>query len=67
MTVKELIEELQKIENKNLKVVVRGEDPTDYVYYNDIEISDVSVGNAFYDEGDDYRIRRRVIINGGMF
>ncbi len=34
MTVKELIEELEKVKNKNLKVVVRGCDPTDWVYHN---------------------------------
>ena len=31
MTVKELIKVLEKVENKNLKVVIRGEDPSDYV------------------------------------
>ena len=67
MTVKELIEELEKVENKNLKVVVQGIDPTDFVYTNDVEVEDVSVGNAFYDLGDDYKFRRRLIINGGMF
>ena len=36
MTVKELIEELQKVENKNLKVVVQGYDPTDWVYNNEV-------------------------------
>ena len=62
MTVKELIEELQKVENKNLKVVVRGVDPTDWVYNNEIE--DVSVENVF-DEEIGYR--RRLVIDGGMF
>lgn len=62
MTVKELIEELQKVENKNLKVVVRGVDPTDWVYNNEIE--DVSVENVF-DEEIGYR--RRFVIDGGMF
>ncbi len=67
MTVQELINELEKVKNKNLKVVVRGTDPTDFVYINDLEIEDVSVGNAFYDMGDDYKIRRRLILDGGMF
>lgn len=62
MTVKELIEELQKVENKNLKVVVRGVDPTDWVYNNEVE--DVSVENVF-DEEIGYR--RRLVIDGGMF
>ena len=62
MTVKELIEELQKVENKNLKVVVRGVDPTDWVYNNEVE--DVSVENVF-DEEIGYR--RRLVIDGGLF
>jgi hypothetical protein len=62
MTVKELIEELQKVENKNLKVVIKGVDPTDWVYNNEIE--DVSVENVF-DEEIGYR--RRLVIDGGMF
>jgi hypothetical protein len=49
MTVKELIEELEKVENKNLKVVVTGIDHTDYVYVNRIEKTDIDVENV-YDE-----------------
>ncbi len=62
MTVQELIEELQKVENKNLKVVIQGCDPTDYTYYNDIEYT--SEQNV-YDEEIGYR--RRFVIDGGMF
>ena len=62
MTVKELIEELQKVENKNLKVVVQGYDPTDWVYNNEVE--GVGVENV-YDEEIGYR--RRFVIDGGMF
>jgi len=62
MTVKELIEELQKVKNKNLKIVVRGCDPTDYVYYNDVDGVDVE---NVYDEEIGYR--RRFVIDGGMF
>jgi hypothetical protein len=62
MTVKELIEELEKVENKNLKVVVRGTDPTDWVYNNEVE--DVGVRNV-YDEEIGYR--KRFVIDGGMF
>ena len=62
MTVKELIEELQKVENKNLKIVVRGIDPTDWVYNNEVE--DVGVRNV-YDEEIGYR--KRFVIDGGMF
>lgn len=63
MTVQELINELQKVENKNLKVVVKGSDPTDWVYHNDIE--DVEVKNVYHDELDSYR--RRVVIDAGCF
>ena len=62
MTVKELIEELQKVENKNLKVVVQGYDPTDWVYNNEVE--GVGVQNV-YDEEIGYR--KRFVIDGGMF
>jgi hypothetical protein len=64
MTVKELIEELEKVENKNLKVVVTGIDPTDYVYVNRIEKTDINVENV-YDEEIGYR--KRFVIDGGMF
>ena len=62
MTVQELINELNKVENKNLKIVVRGCDPTDYVYYNDVDGVDVE---NVYDEEIGYR--RRFVIDGGMF
>ena len=67
MTVKELIEELEKVENKNLKVVVTGMDPTDYVYVNRIEKTDINVENVGIDTGDDFIYRRRLVISGGMF
>jgi len=63
MTVQELINELQKVENKNLKVVVRGSDPTDYTYYNDVE--SVERDKVYYEEENTYRYR--FIIDGGMF
>jgi len=65
MTVKELIKVLEKVENKNLKVVIRGEDPSDYVYFNSID--SVKVGNVYYEGLEEYKIRKRVIIDGGVF
>lgn len=62
MTVQELINELEKVKNKNLKIVVRGCDPTDYVYYNDVDGVDVQ---NVYDEEIGYR--KRFVIDGGMF
>ena len=64
MTVKELIEVLEKVENKNLKIVVKGMDPTDWVYVNRIDEGDVNVENVYDDE---IGYRRRLVINGGMF
>ena len=63
MTVQELINELQKVENKNLKIVIRGTDPTDYQYNNDVE--ELGVENVYYEELDGYR--RRFVIDGGCF
>jgi len=65
MTVKELIKVLEKVENKNLKVVIRGEDPSDYVYFKNIE--GVKVGKVYYEGLEEYKIRKRVIIDGGVF
>jgi hypothetical protein len=63
MTVQDLINELQKVENKNLKIVIRGTDPTDYQYNNDVE--ELGVENVYYEELDGYR--RRFVIDGGCF
>ena len=65
LTVKELIKVLEKVENKNLKVVIRGEDPSDYVYFN--KIDSVKVGNVYYEGLEEYKVRKRVIIDGGVF
>jgi hypothetical protein len=63
MTVQELINELEKVENKNLKIIIRGTDPTDYQYNNDVE--ELGVENVYYEELDGYR--RRFVIDGGCF
>jgi hypothetical protein len=65
LTVKELIKVLEKVENKNLKVVIRGEDPSDYVYFKNIE--GVKVGKVYYEGLEEYKVRKRVIIDGGVF
>jgi len=65
MTVKELIKVLEKVENKNLKIVIRGEDPSDYVYFKNIE--GVKVGKVYYEGLEEYKVRKRVIIDGGVF
>ena len=48
MTVQELINELEKVKNKNLKVVIQGVDPTDWVYNN--EIVDIGEQNVYDNE-----------------
>jgi hypothetical protein len=62
MTVQELINELEKVKNKNLKVVIQGMDPTDWVYNN--EVVDIGEQNVYDDE---IGYRRRFVIDGGMF
>jgi hypothetical protein len=64
MTVQELIDELQKVENKNLRVLVQTIDPMDWMYNNDVEF--ISLGKELIEEGDDY-IEEEVldiVING---
>ena len=64
MTVKELIEELEKVKNKELEVVIQGTDPTDYVYYNEIEM--LGVDKVYLSEDDDKKTKV-FIIDGGDF
>ena len=65
MTVQELINELQQVKNKNLQIVIRGTDPTDWVYHN--EVGYISESNVFYEGIDDCYYRRRLVIDGGSF
>jgi hypothetical protein len=80
MTVKELITQLQQIENQDTRVVIRGTDPTDFTYYNDVEETRTSILNN--DDGDIYEINEDdlndddfgftlmeqvVILDGGIF
>jgi hypothetical protein len=41
MKVKELIEVLGKVKNKDLEVIIQSTDPTDWVYRNDVEYTGV--------------------------
>ena len=80
MTVKELIIQLQQIENQDTRVVIMGTDPTDFTYYNDVEETRTSILNN--DDGDIYEINEDdlndddfgftlmeqvVILDGGIF
>jgi hypothetical protein len=64
MTVKELIKKLEKVKDKDMDVVVQGIDPTDYIYYNDVD--NVGVEKVYLSEDDDEETKV-FIIDGGMF
>ena len=64
MTVKELIKQLEKVKDKELEVVIQGMDPTDYVYYNEIEM--LGVEKVYLSEDDDKKTKV-FIIDGGDF
>lgn len=64
MTVQDLINELQKVENKDLEVIVQGVDPTDWTYYKDVQ--GFGVESVMLDE-DDEDETEVFIIDGGCF
>ena len=64
MTVNQLIKKLEKVKDKELEVVIQGTDPTDYVYYNEIEMEGVE---KVYLSEDDTKKTKVYIIDGGMF
>jgi hypothetical protein len=64
MTVKQLIKQLKKVKNKKLEIVIQGMDPTDYVYYNEIEM--LGVEKVYLSE-DDNKKTKVYIIDGGDF
>ena len=65
MTVKELIEELQKVENQNLRIRIHGTSPDGWTYYNLVEFTSEEV--VFEDDGEWGQYRKRFVISGGMF
>ena len=77
MTVKELIEELNKIDNQDMDVVIKGTGPDEWVYLNDVDgyyetlVIDVDgeglceVDKDDVDEDDD--VTTVFVIDGGMF
>jgi hypothetical protein len=75
MTVKELIEELQKVENQDIEILIRGTGPDSWVYLNDIEYTEQIYCIMFEGEGlievdededDDDQIKV-FVIDGGIF
>ena len=77
MTVKELIDELSKINNQDMDVVIKGTGPDEWVYMNDVEgyyetlVMNVDgeglceVDKDDVDEDDD--VLNVFVIDGGMF
>jgi hypothetical protein len=77
MTVKELIEQLQQVENQDIEVIIKGTGPDDWVYMNEIEDlkqinclaiegeGNVEVEDDEIDEDDD--VIQVFVIDGGMF
>ncbi len=64
MTVKELIKKLERVKDKDIEVVIQGIDPTDYIYYNEVER--LGVDKVYLSEDDDKKTKV-YIIDGGMF
>ena len=64
MTVQELIEILEKVENKDLDVIVQSTDPTDWTYNNDVEY--VGVGSVYLNDDDDDETEVFIIDGGSV-
>ncbi len=62
MTIKELIEVLEKVENKDLEVVVQVTDPTNLEYNNPVEFTEVQSVLLVEDDNDKTEV---FVINGG--
>ena len=77
MTVKELIEQLQQIENQDIEVVIKGTGPDDWIYMNEIEDIKQTYTMMIEDEGlvevdkddvdEDDNVIQVLVIDGGMF
>ena len=65
MKVRELIEVLEKVENKELYIRIHGEGPDGWTYYNMLEYCNEGV--IFEDDGELGQFRKRFVISGGMF
>ena len=77
MTVKELIEQLQQVENQDIEVVIKGTGPDEWIYMNEIEDIKQTYTMMVEDEGlieideddadEDDDITQVLVIDGGMF
>jgi len=64
MTVQELIKRLNRVKDKSIEVIVRGTDPTDWTYNNEIDSCGVE---KVYFEDEDEKLTKVFLIDGGMF
>jgi hypothetical protein len=64
MTVNELIKRLERVKDKEVEVLIQGIDPTEYVYYNNIE--NLGIEKVYLSEDDDKKTKV-FIIDGGEF
>ena len=64
MTVKQLIIQLEKVKDKELEVVIQGNDHTGFTYYNELEM--LGKEKVYLSE-DDTKKTKVYIIDGGMF
>ena len=62
MTVNELIKVLEKVKDKEIEVLIHVVDPTEYVYYNNIE--NLGIEKVYLSEDDDKKTKV-FIIDGG--
>ena len=77
MTIKELIEQLQQVENQDIEVVIKGTGPDSWIYMNEIEDIKQTYTMMVEDEGlieideddadEDDDITQMLVIDGGMF
>jgi hypothetical protein len=69
MTVQELIDELQKVKNKDLYIRIHGDGPDGWTYHNPLEwCEEMKVYEEYSFEGNELcEYRKRFVISGGMF
>ena len=64
MTVQELIKRLNRVKDKSIEVIVRGTDPTDWTYNN--EIDSCGIEKVLLEDTDE-KLTKVFLIDGGMF
>jgi hypothetical protein len=64
MTVQELIKRLNRVKDKSIEVIVQGTDPTDWIYYK--EIDDCGIEKILLVDTDE-KLTKVFLIDGGCF